>query len=157
MKITDMIPWRKNELARPNEELRSWVESMDRGLEDLWSPFGLRLPSLLKGGPRASDVRMEQTPKEIVVSAKLPGMDKEDIRVDVTENAVTIRAERKAEEKGRRHGAKGWTRSYASFTRAFSLPVPVKAGGAKASYKNGVLRLVLPKVKETEVHRVAIS
>lgn len=157
MKITDMIPWRRSKMARPNEELRGWVESMDRALEDLWSPFGLRLPSLSRGGLSASDVRMEQTPKEIVVSAKLPGMDKEDIRVDVTEDAVTIRAERKAEEKRRRHGAKAWTRSYASFTRTFGLPVPVKAAEAKASYKNGVLRLELPKVNETKVHRVAIG
>jgi HSP20 family protein len=85
-------------------------------------------------------------------------MEKEDIQIDVTEDTLTIRGEKKTdkEHKGK-DGYKRREQSYGAFSRSFTLPSQVKPGEAKASYNNGVLKIRLPKVKETQVQRVAIE
>jgi HSP20 family protein len=160
-----MIPWKKRagdaELPKPFEDLRSMAESMDRAFEDFWAPteFGRFGSGLFRGINRMSqEVDIKETAKEIVVSAALPGVDKKDIHVDLTEDRMTIRAEHKheTEHKGK-DGHVRHEQSYGSFCRSFTLPAAVKADKAKASYKDGVLRLELPKVKETQTRRIEID
>jgi HSP20 family protein len=161
----NIIPWKKRgnggELQKPFEDLRSMAESMDRAFEDLWSPMESgRVGSgvLRRVGGLSPEVEVKETAREVVVSAALPGVDKKDIHVNLTENRLAICAERKheTEHKGK-DGHVQREESYGSFCRTLTLPAAVKADKAEASYKDGVLRLELPKVKETQTRRIEIE
>lgn len=165
MTIRDIIPWKKKddggELQGPFEDLRSLAESMDRAFEDFWAPIGSgRFGSLMPRGlgRMSSGVDIKETAKEVIVSAALPGVDKKDIHVDLSEDRLTIRAEHRqeTEHKGKdRHVRR--EQSCSQFCHSFTLPAAVKADQAKATYKDGMLKLQLPKVKETQVRRVEID
>jgi HSP20 family protein len=163
MTVRDITPWKKkgndSELQKPFEGLSSLAESMDRAFEDFWAPIGSGRfgSSLLRGfGGMSSGVDIKETAKEVIVSAALPGVDKKDIHVDLTEDRLTIRAEHKeeTEHKGKN---KHREQSYRQFCHSFTLPAAVKSDQAKASYKDGVLRLELPKARESQVRRIEID
>ena len=90
----------------------------------------------------------------IVLEAELPGMKREDFDLSV-EN--TLRGERQFEKKEDGDNYHRVERSYGSFTRSFTLPQTVSAEGATAEYKNGVLRVTLPKREETKARRIEIT
>lgn len=164
MNLKDLIPWRKKEkcteLTKPSEELRDMAASMGRVFADFLAPAGAgRLESWLERGlgwmlPRLD---VKETPREIVVTADLPGVDKDDIRVDLSEDRLTLRASRRHEAGSRDGGAVSVERGYGSFCRSFTLPAPVCASEAKADYRNGVLKITLPKARETRVYRVNVG
>jgi HSP20 family protein len=104
-------------------------------------------------GP-AVDVR--ETEEEVVVYADLPGVDKEDIQLEVKDHVLVLTGKRKqlcnAED--------GWLRRetpYGQFFRAFSLSADVKANQVTANFKSGVLEIHLPKAEEAKPHRVKIG
>jgi len=165
MTIRDIPPWKRKgnggELQKPFEDLRSMAESMDRAFGNFWAPmeFGRSGSGHFGGlGGISPEVDIKETAKEVVVSATLPGVDKKDIHIDLTEDRLTIRAERRheAEHKGK-DGHVRRESNYGSFCHSFPLPAAVKADKAKANYKDGVLRLELPKAKETQTRRIEID
>ncbi|HKP47282.1 MAG TPA: Hsp20/alpha crystallin family protein [Pyrinomonadaceae bacterium] len=93
----------------------------------------------------------------IVLEAELPGMKREDFDLSVENNVITLRGERQFEKKEDNDNYHRVERSYGSFTRSFTLPQTVSAEGATAEYKNGVLRVTLPKREEAKARRIEIS
>ena len=93
----------------------------------------------------------------IVLEAELPGMNREDFELSVENNVITLRGERQFEKKDDSDNYHRVERSYGSFTRSFTLPQTVSAEGATAEYRNGVLRVTLPKREETKARRIEIS
>lgn len=81
---------------------------------------------------------------DLVVHAELPGMQKEDIRVDVTDDGLTIQGERKREQTDEREGVYRSERSYGSFFRMVPLPEGAMADQARATFNNGVLEITMP-------------
>jgi HSP20 family protein len=108
-------------------------------------------------GTWSPSVDIAETEQEIVVSADLPGLNKEDIRVNVQNNALTFSGERKQETKSEGSNYHRLERSYGFFSRSFTLPATVKADGIQAAYKDGVLRLTLPKVEEAKPRQIAVD
>jgi HSP20 family protein len=112
--------------------------------------------------PAEADVRIKLDVKEdekgYTVNAEIPGVKKDDIRVDVQGNQVSLRAEVR-KEKEEKQGEKliHSERIYGMASRSFTLPVEVDADGAKAEYKDGVLSLVLPKKSGRHGQRIAIA
>ncbi len=93
---------------------------------------------------------------DIIVEAEIPGMEKENLTVKVSENSVTIKGEIKKEKEVKEKDYYICERSYGSFSRTIDLPTEVDSEKAKASYKNGVLTITLPKKQpekklETEI------
>lgn len=94
----------------------------------------------------------------LVVSAELPGLKKEDVKVEVTDELITIEGERKHEEKIDREGYHRCERSYGHFYRAIPLPEGAKADQAKAELKEGVLKVTLPvAATEKKTKQIPIS
>lgn len=91
-----------------------------------------------------------ETDKEFVIKADVPGMSREDIKLQLMDSTLTIFGERKEEKKeeGRDKNPAVYERRYGRFVRSFSLPKNVNVEGIKASCKDGVLSVVLPKVEE---------
>jgi len=94
---------------------------------------------------------------QIILEAELPGMNPEDFELSVENNVITLRGERRFEKKDESDNYHRVERSYGSFTRSFTLPQTVSAEGATAEYKNGVLRVTLPKREETKARKIEIS
>jgi HSP20 family protein len=112
--------------------------------------------------PAETEVRIKVDVKEdeksYTVNAEIPGVKKEDIRVDVEGNQVSLRAEVRREKEDKQ-GEKviHSERAYGMASRSFTLPMDVDADGARAEYKDGVLSLVLPKKSGGNGQRIAIS
>lgn len=86
------------------------------------------------------------------ITAELPGVDKKDIKINVLEDSVALKAESKTEieKKQEKKGYYFHERSYSSFSRVIPLPTEVIAEKTKANFKNGILTLILPKKYPTE-------
>ena len=82
----------------------------------------------------------------------MPGVDKKDIKVNVTKDSIEIKAEKKKEvkEEDKKKGMFRHERSFAGFYRSFALPNNVDADKANAEYKDGVLKITVPKLKIEE-------
>jgi HSP20 family protein len=93
---------------------------------------------------------------QIVLEAELPGMNREDFDLTIENNVITLRGERRFEKKDDADNYHRVERAYGSFTRSFTLPQTVSGEGAKADYRNGVLRVALPKREETKARRIEV-
>ena len=102
-------------------------------------------------------VDIAETENELIVTADLPGVNKDDIKVNVGDNVLTFSGERKREEKSGKGNLHRLERTYGSFSRSFSLSAAVVADEIKATYKDGVLRLTLPKVEEAKPRQIAVE
>ncbi|MBZ0188724.1 MAG: Hsp20/alpha crystallin family protein [Candidatus Obscuribacterales bacterium] len=86
---------------------------------------------------------------EIVVNAELPGVKLEDVEVTVNSDYLRIHGEKKEEKEKKEKGQYRLERSYGSFTRQLPLPCEIETEQVEATFKDGVLRIVLPKCKES--------
>ena len=103
------------------------------------------------------NVDIYENKDQIVLEAELPGMSREDFDLSVENNIITLRGERHFEKKDDTDNYHRVERAYGSFTRSFTLPNTVSGEGAVADYRNGVLRVVLPKNEETKARRIEIK
>ncbi len=106
--------------------------------------------------PWAPLVDMLETPTDLVVRAEIPGVRREDIDVEVTSESLTIRGERKFDEANKDQYLRV-ERPYGPFQRSFSIGVPVQADKVKASYKDGILEITIPKAEEVTPKKVEIK
>jgi HSP20 family protein len=139
----------------PFEEMGTLRRAMDRMLEDF---FTGRRPL---NGPAGQGVlawepavEMYETDGEVVVKAELPNIDPKQVDITVTNDAITVKGETRQEEekKGRNYYRRELR--YGTFTRTLPLLTEVKSAEAKATYKDGVLEVKIPKserVKPTSV------
>ncbi len=113
----------------------------------------LRLPEGSTG--LAFPVDIKDTPEAVQIRAELPGMNKEDIKINLSDNILTIQGERRKEEKEEGSNFIRIELSYGSFSRSFTVDMPVKQDDIKASYQEGILAITLPKeaaVKQEEIN-----
>lgn len=151
----------KVEPARP----LSTFEEVEKRFEDFFRrPFALTGPPWLPGlrmaeSEIAPSIDIYEEDGDVVVKAELPGMKKEDIEVNLADQMITVSGEKKKEEKVEKKGYYRLERSYGSFARSFNLPSGVRTDDAKATFKNGVLEIRIPKTEEAKrkVNKVSIE
>lgn len=141
--------------------VRDFLEVLEQAAAGGWYPARRRLLSRLAGIPQPEfpvwvpEADLEENPREFVVSFALPGVEKSDIRVEASEEELTISGERRQEKDApgpcRREQPRG------RFLRRVRLPAEVKPQGAKASYHNGVLRVALPRSKTAFARSVKVD
>ncbi len=86
--------------------------------------------------------------EEIIIKAGIPGVNKENINISLLGNTLTIKGGKKKEEKIKNEDYYHVEQYYGSFSRSISLPVEVDPEGMKANYKDGILEVILPKLKK---------
>jgi HSP20 family protein len=119
-----------------------WNDEMDRLFDDFG--FGRNLFTGRQSvGAWAPQIEVLQRGNDLVVRADLPGLTKDDIQVDINDDVLTIQGERKQQHEEEREGWYRNERTYGSFYRAVPLPEGTIADSAKASFKDGVLEVVL--------------
>ena len=94
---------------------------------------------------------------QIVLEAELPGMKREDFDLSIENNVITLRGERRFDKKDEGDNYHRVERSYGSFTRSFTLPQTVQPENVAAEYRNGVLRVKMPKREEVKARRIEIA
>jgi HSP20 family protein len=131
-------------LFTPFSMIRRFADEMDRMFE------GFGFPGLERSGLWSSaastfspEIDIFERDGKLVLRADLPGMTKEDVRVDILEDSVVIEGERKYEHEENEKGMYRSERTYGRFHRQVPLPEGVKTENATASFKNGVLEVVL--------------
>lgn len=102
-------------------------------------------------------VDVKETKDDFVVSVEIPGISKDDVKINVSENTLTIKGEKKQEKKEADHNFHRIERRYGSFQRSFTLPTQIEDGKVKASYKDGVLTITLPKKEEVKPKEIPIT
>jgi HSP20 family protein len=151
--------------AEPKRAL-SPFEEMDRMFEDYFSrgwmrPFRWEWPSLGEMAKpfegKIPKVDVIERDDEVVVKAELPGVEKKDLDVSVTENSVTIKGSTSHEEKEEKGDFYRCEISRGAYARTVGLPSYVDADKAKASFKDGVLELTLPKVEKSKRRTVEVK
>jgi HSP20 family protein len=98
-----------------------------------------------------------ETDDHLVLRADLPGLDKEDVKIEVKDGVLTISGERKAEHEEHTDGYHRVERAYGGFSRSLSLPQGVDADQVQAEFDKGVLEVRIPKPEERKPHRVQIG
>jgi HSP20 family protein len=94
--------------------------------------------------------------ESIIVKTELPGVDRNDIDVQVENNVLTIRGERKREKEAKADNVYRAERFYGSFSRSFTLPVTVDTERIKAEYRDGILHVTLPKVEAAKPRKIKV-
>ncbi len=154
----EVIPMR-----RPHELMARWEEEMGRFFEDFWKkplpslwdlerhmtrhPMGMRMPA----------VDMFEEPEAVVVKAEVPGMAKEDVEITLTGHTLMVKGEKKREEQTRDKNYTHMERHYGAFARTIELPCEVKAEMVKATFKDGVLEVRMPKSEEAKRRTVKVK
>ncbi|NIP30510.1 MAG: Hsp20 family protein [Candidatus Dadabacteria bacterium] len=92
-----------------------------------------------------------------VINAEIPGLDKEDIKIDLKDGALTLSGEKKYEEKKEDGNYIRVERRYGKFERRFNLPENVNIEKVTANYKNGVLEVTLPKKEEAKPKHIDVK
>jgi HSP20 family protein len=140
---------------KPFGELEKGRGEMDR----LWDSFFETRPFKQKGTPEAwmPSLDVSETKNEIVVKAELPGIDPKEIDLSLNDGVLTIKGEKRQEKEEKEADYHLVERSYGSFTRLVRLPEEVKEDKISATYKDGVLRVTLPKSEEAKKKEIKIK
>jgi HSP20 family protein len=143
------------EVWRPFEALRKEVDPLfDDFGDDFWRRPFRSLAGLEKGWAQkfvaapAADV--VETEKAYEITAELPGIDQKNIEVNVASGGITIKGEKKEETEEKKKDYYVSERRYGSFQRYFGLPEGVDPDKIEATFKNGVLKVTLPKTAEAQ-------
>jgi HSP20 family protein len=143
----------------PKSAFGAWPE-LDLFSNRLSRVFGNAWDTPEPNGNWIPAVNVEEAADALLLTAELPGMREEDVTVDLENNILTIRGEKREErdeegEEGTKYHV--WERRYGSFQRAFTLPQSVEADAIQAQFDNGVLTVRMPKAPEAKTRTIEIT
>jgi HSP20 family protein len=168
MNVRDLIPWSRDNNQAPssyrgNEQnpFLTLHREMNRLFDDIFRGFEQRLPTSFGNFPAFGggwpNVEVTDKDKEILVTAELPGLEDKDIEVLLDDGVLTLRGEKRSEseDKDRQFSE----RFYGRFERRIPLGYEVDESKVDAGFKNGLLRITLPKSEraQTTAKRIAIN
>jgi HSP20 family protein len=157
---------RAPETPNPFQMMRRFTKDMERLFEDF---RGFNLPTFFKtdfapfrmefdDAAWVPQIEVLHNNGQFMVRADLPGLTKDDVKVEVTDNMMTISGERKEEKEEKREGFYRSERRYGSFYREIPLPEGAKTEVAAATFQNGVLEIIMPAKKvETPTRKLEIK
>jgi HSP20 family protein len=156
--MSTLAPWRPR--LSPFTRLSPWFD-IDDLQQRLDRAFGRPFPGLSEEPVEwLPAIDLKEAEDEFILSGEFPGMTEKDINVDIEQNTLTLRGEKKSEREEEKEDGGRWhliERSYGSFRRSFTLPGSVDAAKIKAQFENGVLTVHMPKRKESSARHIAIN
>lgn len=145
----DLVRW------RPFRDLATMQEEMNRLFDRMFDRFPERRG--ISEGICSPCVDISETKDDLVITVEIPGMKKDDIKVSLNDNILTLKGEKRQEKVVDEENYHRIERSYGAFHRSFTLPTAVQQDRVKASYKDGVLQITLPKAEEAKPKEIAIE
>ncbi|HXX56667.1 MAG TPA: Hsp20/alpha crystallin family protein [Thermodesulfovibrionales bacterium] len=154
---TELMKTERPRLLSPIDEMERWFEDVIRRPFS-WLPSTV-WPEMKVGEFEAVSPHVDiyEEGNELVLKADLPGLEKKDLDISVSGNALTITGEKKREEKVEKGDYFRYERSHGSFFRRFELPADVDTEKIEAHLENGVLEVRLPKSEEAKSKSKKIS
>ena len=135
-----------------------WSPLRELGLAPRWSRLFNESPIAFGArGRLAPSVDVSEDDNRYVVTAELPGSKKEDITVELKDQVLTIRGEKRNEREEKKEQSRWVERSYGSFSRSFTLPANAAGERVKAEFSDGVLTVEIPKAEETKPKAISIK
>jgi HSP20 family protein len=146
---------RDRNVARSDNAFMSLQHEIDRLFDDFTRGF----PAFSTGGAAEllPNLDVTETDKQIEITAELPGLEEKDVQVNLADNILTIRGEKKAEKEEKDKTYRLVERSYGSFVRSLELPEGVNADAIKASIDKGVLKVTVPKPAPAQVKKIDVK
>jgi HSP20 family protein len=162
MNWKDLVPWRSSEsklpVRREDHPFTSLQREVDRLFDNFTSAFPFSQENLWGDSDGFSPrVNVEESEKELRIKAEVPGLEEKDISLSLIDDYLTIRGEKKHEEKRKDKGASYFECSYGSFQRVIPLGFEVVTDEIDASLKKGVLTVRLPKSEKAQRQKRLIS
>ena len=149
--LRDVTPWHPvsdlvSEFVNRQQEFDQMIDRFGGGMADdgntsTWLPM----------------VDIVENESDYIVKVELPGVNKNDVKIIVQNDILTIRGEKKQEVEKKGDNFHRMERSYGSFQRSFTLPTSVKSDKIEAAYDNGVLVVNLPKVEEAKPKEIEVK
>lgn len=131
--------------------------SIWKDMDDLFEDFPVVGRNLVDEKEFLPATEIAETEKNYILSVDLPGLKKDEIKIEVLDNTLTLSGERKREEKFDDGKVRRIEKSYGSFKRSFSLPANADAEKIEAKYDSGVLELSIPKAKLTTSKKIEVQ
>lgn len=145
----NLVPW------RANPPLTTFQREVNRLFEDF---LGSRTePVFGSDGGMWPNVNVSEDDKNVLVTAELPGVDKNDIHVDVHRDILTLSGEKREDKREDKHNIHRIECSYGRFHRQIRLPMEVESENTEAHMKDGVLSLRLPKAQASQRRQIDIT
>ena len=139
----------------PFRDLNSLQERMNRLFDEAGRGWRSEEPAATTTWSPAVDIY--ETEGEIIVKAEVPGVDRKDISLHLENNVLTLKGERRFEKETKEENYHRIERSYGGFSRAFSIPAIVDEDKIRADYKDGVLKIALPKKDQLKPKQIQIG
>jgi HSP20 family protein len=146
-----LMPWRRQTPFANFPNLSTLQQEMNRMFEEAFGPLSRSSEQVVP----AIDIKEDE--ESLTVTAELPGVDKKDVQIEVRDNILTIKGEKRSEKREEKDNWHCVERSYGSFTRRVMLPSDVDDAQADAMMENGVLTLKLPKAKSAGGKNIPIQ
>jgi len=141
----------------PFEDLTRLQREVNRLFEDNSRPGASRTAENTVQRSWTPAVDIYEDAGEVILRAELAGIKQEDIDIELSGDTLTIKGDRKFEELEKRDGYVRVERTYGPFQRAFTIGIPVNADAIKASYRDGILEVRLPKSEQAKAKKVQVT
>jgi HSP20 family protein len=128
---------------------------MDRIFDTMWGEFAPALRPRIK--ERMPFIDLTETKSNLILRAEIPGIEPDDIEIDITDKILTIKGEARREMIEEEENSHRIERSYGSFSRSIQLPCRVIIDDIKAEFKNGILKITMPKCAPETVRKIKIE
>jgi HSP20 family protein len=146
--MSELIVWRKQEMDRLRRD-------MDHLFKRFRRDFGV--PRFLVETAEFISLDLAETERMITLRAEMPGIKPEDMQISVTDDSLTIRGEKREDTLEKGENYERTTRKSQSFSKTITLPCRIEPEAVKASYKDGILEVVLPKCDPAEARGIRIE
>jgi HSP20 family protein len=134
---------------------------MDRRFEQMFREFGFGSPlfSNMANGMLKPTLDLSASENEYTVNVEIPGVDEKDLKIELEKNTMIIRGEKRQEKEEEEKSYYRQERFYGSFQRILSLPEDADQDGIKATFKQGVLKITMPRkaLPKSDVRQIAIK
>jgi HSP20 family protein len=144
-------PARRN----PSQPFPAWGTNLDRFFDDLWGRASAGADAEMQG-VLAPAIDVAEDASALRITAELPGIDRKDIQLEVKDGLLTLRGEKKSESESKEGNLLRRERCFGSFYRALALPESADASKVAATFKNGVLKIEIPKREDSKPRAIAI-
>ncbi|HXK24127.1 MAG TPA: Hsp20/alpha crystallin family protein [Myxococcota bacterium] len=147
----ELSPW------RPFGDFEQWLTPWEglfprrRLFEELFRDFPARSRAFVPA------VELSENDQSYTITVEIPGVNKEDVHVDLQEGMLVIHGEKKSEREEKKERGRYIERSYGSFSRSFTLPADANAERLDASFRDGVLKIVVPRSEAAKPRQIAIK
>ena len=146
--MPELIVWK-------NKRMDKLRRDMDRICTKVCDEFGI--PLFLETTAELPSIDVSETEDSVVLRAEVPGINPEDLDISITDDTLRISGEKRQERVEEEGGIKRTERRYGSFSRTLQLPCRIDLDDVKATYREGILNIVMPKCKPEQAREIKVK